>query len=552
VLRLSDPGLVATNDTSRFTFEKTDMKTFGNIIWHFPFFGFVSAILTFLLGALLTATVVAAPIGLGLMEFGKFQMAPFTHAMVSKSDLNVQQNKYWKAYSVIVMICYLPLGLCLLCMALVQTVAAFFSLFGIPVGIVNAKSLGTYLNPVNKKCVHWAVAAELEKRKGEAEVQRHLGGPDAPARKAVAVPNAAYPVPTLEQGDAPAAVLPAAVLPMAAPLPASAVNHSAQRSLEASAPIAATAVYSGPAPTDFQVPAVQSGTGVGSVGAFVPSYSPHSASQSSKGLPVTALIWSGAIVVVSAVGYFVGTAFNKDKTASEGPEDAATPVVVGTAQGVSPSTADTSDELTGHWRVETGLANQTSGTSMPCDVQSNSTFHCQDVCGMNAGTIEKDQQNSTVVLDFSEVCGKPKAVRLSYQLQTVGSNAFKLNRTRDWQMWIRAEAARAAPSSGNLAPEDIGFVDTHQGNDWGNRCFIHIKNGHLDWAQAACERGLNSSPGAWTKGAILYNLGMIAEKLGTPTLAADYYRQSLEVRPSGAGVSTVREALTRVSGGNHP
>ena len=39
------------------------MKTLGNILWHFPFFGFISAILVFLLGGLLTITVVAAPIG---------------------------------------------------------------------------------------------------------------------------------------------------------------------------------------------------------------------------------------------------------------------------------------------------------------------------------------------------------------------------------------------------------------------------------------------------------------------------------------------------------
>ena len=47
------------------------MKTIGNILWHFPFFGFVTAICTWLFGAILTATVIAAPIGLGLMEYGK-------------------------------------------------------------------------------------------------------------------------------------------------------------------------------------------------------------------------------------------------------------------------------------------------------------------------------------------------------------------------------------------------------------------------------------------------------------------------------------------------
>ena len=96
------------------------MRTFGNILWHVPFLGFASAILVYLFGLLLTATVVAAPIGLGLIEFGKFLFAPFGHAMVRKSDLNIQQNDAWKAYSTIIMVLYLPFGICLAFLAVFQ------------------------------------------------------------------------------------------------------------------------------------------------------------------------------------------------------------------------------------------------------------------------------------------------------------------------------------------------------------------------------------------------------------------------------------------------
>jgi len=151
------------------------MKTLGNIIWHIPFLGFLNALFTFLGGILLTVTVVASPIGLGLIEFSKFLLSPFGHAMVSKSDLNVQQNPLWKTYSTIVMVLYFPFGLILCCLAIVQIVFMFCTIIGIPVALVVAKSLGTYLNPVNKKCVHGAVADELEKRKGQAEIEKHLG-----------------------------------------------------------------------------------------------------------------------------------------------------------------------------------------------------------------------------------------------------------------------------------------------------------------------------------------------------------------------------------------
>lgn len=150
------------------------MKTLGNILWHIPFLGFVNAILVYLLGLLLTATVIAAPIGLGLMEFGKFLFAPFGNAMVSKSELNVEQNKAWKTYSTIVMVLYFPFGLILCVLAIFQVVGLFITLIGIPAALVVAKSLGTYLNPVNKKCVHQSVRDELDRRKAQVEIDKNL------------------------------------------------------------------------------------------------------------------------------------------------------------------------------------------------------------------------------------------------------------------------------------------------------------------------------------------------------------------------------------------
>lgn len=151
------------------------MKTLGNILWHIPFLGFVNAIVVYLLGLLLTATVVAAPIGLGLMEYGKFLFAPFGRAMVSKSELDIKQNKAWKTYSTIIMILWIPFGICLCIMAIFQIAGLFVTLVGIPIALVVAKSLGTYFNPVNKKCVHQAVMDEIEKRKAQAEVNKTFG-----------------------------------------------------------------------------------------------------------------------------------------------------------------------------------------------------------------------------------------------------------------------------------------------------------------------------------------------------------------------------------------
>lgn len=150
------------------------LRLLGNVLWYFPFLGFIDAIYAYLIGLFFTATVVGAPIGLGLMEYGKFLLAPFGREMVSKSRLNVEQNKAWKAYSTLVMVLYFPFGLILAALAIVRICALFMTIVGIPVAIVVAKSLGTILNPVNKKCVRGAVADELDRRAAQAEVRRYL------------------------------------------------------------------------------------------------------------------------------------------------------------------------------------------------------------------------------------------------------------------------------------------------------------------------------------------------------------------------------------------
>jgi uncharacterized membrane protein YccF (DUF307 family) len=151
------------------------MRTLGNILWHFPFFGFITAALYWLLGLVLTALVVTAPIGLGLMEFGKFLLAPFGQAMVDKGDLKQEQNSLWQTYSTIVMVLYIPFGVVFVVISAIQVFLSCISIIGIPVALVIAKSLGTVLNPVNKVCVPSAVAEELERRKASAEVSKYVG-----------------------------------------------------------------------------------------------------------------------------------------------------------------------------------------------------------------------------------------------------------------------------------------------------------------------------------------------------------------------------------------
>lgn len=151
------------------------MRSIGNILWHVPFLGFLSSFITFLIGGLLVITVIGAPLGLGLIQLSKFLLTPFSSAMISKKDLNADQNKLWQAFGIIVRILYFPFGLFLAVVTVFQIAGLFISIVGIPVALVLAKSLGTYFNPVNKICVPRAVAIEVASRKAKAQVDQHLG-----------------------------------------------------------------------------------------------------------------------------------------------------------------------------------------------------------------------------------------------------------------------------------------------------------------------------------------------------------------------------------------
>ncbi|GBU08779.1 hypothetical protein AwDysgo_21100 [Bacteroidales bacterium] len=144
------------------------MRTLGNLLWLTFCFGWVPAIWMWLFGLLLTLTVVAAPVGLGFMQLGKFLFWPCGNSMTSKDAANIEQNPVWKGYSTIVMILYFPFGLIYLIAAIVQIIVLCFTVLGIPIAMVIAKSLSTYLNPVNKICVSSDVVYEINRRKAQA------------------------------------------------------------------------------------------------------------------------------------------------------------------------------------------------------------------------------------------------------------------------------------------------------------------------------------------------------------------------------------------------
>lgn len=134
------------------------MKVLLNIIWHFPFFGFMTAFVAFFWGIIFCITIVGFPIGWGLIQFSKFLLAPFGRSMISSRDIaeattSDSGTSVYQIFALIVRIVYFPFGLLSCIFAFFQGLSCCLTIIGIPVGVVIFKSLGTFFNPVNKVCV---------------------------------------------------------------------------------------------------------------------------------------------------------------------------------------------------------------------------------------------------------------------------------------------------------------------------------------------------------------------------------------------------------------
>lgn len=153
------------------------MRTFGNIIWHFPFLGFLQSLAYAIGGVFWCITIIGIPLGMGLFQLSLFTLSPFSKRLVSRHDLEMitgeKQEDVIKGWFFIVRILYFPLGLLMAIATIFIIIAQFISIIGIPCGIVESKALATIFNPVNKKCVPIAIAEEIERRKANNVLDKY-------------------------------------------------------------------------------------------------------------------------------------------------------------------------------------------------------------------------------------------------------------------------------------------------------------------------------------------------------------------------------------------
>lgn len=129
------------------------MRTLLNILWHIPFLGFITALGTWIIGLLFVITIVGVPIGHGMFQLSKFLMAPFSREMISIKELGYDRGTGMKVWGLIAGIIYLPFGILVSAVMLVQAIGLAITIIGFPLAIVIVKQLSTVLYPINKQCV---------------------------------------------------------------------------------------------------------------------------------------------------------------------------------------------------------------------------------------------------------------------------------------------------------------------------------------------------------------------------------------------------------------
>lgn len=177
-----------------------------NILWHFPFFGFLFAFFYALFGAILCCTVILYPVGLGFFQIARFLLTPFSSALVTRRELNLvrpeERSTAAAAYSTVITILYFPFGLIAAAGALFAMIGEFLSIIGIPCGIVWFKALPAIFMPVDKVCVPKAVADEIARIKAGDTVRRYKDETEEPETHSAerhSTDNFSEPLPAVPQ-----------------------------------------------------------------------------------------------------------------------------------------------------------------------------------------------------------------------------------------------------------------------------------------------------------------------------------------------------------------
>lgn len=147
------------------------MAALGNILW-FLFFGWWNALAYILVGALWCVTVIGIPIGKALFQYAKLMALPFGKVIMKETEMKGTENvsAVRRVGGAIANIIWLPIGIILFVVTIVETVAAAITIIGIPIAVVLARSAKFIIWPIGAKVITKQQAETIRMEKSMMKV----------------------------------------------------------------------------------------------------------------------------------------------------------------------------------------------------------------------------------------------------------------------------------------------------------------------------------------------------------------------------------------------
>jgi uncharacterized membrane protein YccF (DUF307 family) len=148
------------------------MRLIGNFLW-FILGGVLMGILWWIMGLICFISIIGIPWAKACFVIGEFTFFPFGKEAISREELHQAKDIGTSGFGVIGnIIWFLLFGLWLAIAHIMNAIACFITIIGIPFGIQHLKLAGIALFPIGQTIVDKEVAAEVRMQNAKEKVSQ--------------------------------------------------------------------------------------------------------------------------------------------------------------------------------------------------------------------------------------------------------------------------------------------------------------------------------------------------------------------------------------------
>ena len=148
------------------------MRMLGNFLW-FILGGIFMGISWWIMGLICFISIIGIPWGKACFVIGQFTFFPFGKEAISRKELYLAKDIGTSGFGVIGnIIWFLLFGLWLAIAHIINAIACFITIIGIPFGIQHLKLAGIALFPIGQTIVDKEVAAEVRMQNAKEKVSQ--------------------------------------------------------------------------------------------------------------------------------------------------------------------------------------------------------------------------------------------------------------------------------------------------------------------------------------------------------------------------------------------